>query len=99
MQSRFSTACRVCRIGGDRSYTSYAFREHIWSMGARPAIPPLRHEAPVAYPEWIYTNCQQVEQLRAKLNEWRAVATRYEKTAISFTSGLCLAATLDWKKR
>jgi hypothetical protein len=27
------------------------------------------------------------------------VATRYEKTATSFTGVLCLAATLDWIKR
>jgi transposase len=82
-------------VVGDRGYTSHAFREHIWSMGARPAIPPQRHEAPVACPEWIYTNRHQVERLWARLKEWRAVATRYEKTAISFTGVLCLAATVD----
>jgi transposase len=53
----------------------------------------------VACPEWIYTNRNQVERLWARLKEWRAVATRYEKTAISFTGVLCLAATLDWIKR
>ena len=26
-------------VVGDRGYTSHAFREHIWDMGARPAIP------------------------------------------------------------
>ena len=30
--------------------------------------------------------------------KWRAVATRYEKTASSFMGILCLAATLDWIK-
>ncbi len=86
-------------VVGDRAYTSHRFREHIWSIGARPAIPPQRHEAPVACPEWIYTNRNQVERLWARLKEWRAVATRYEKTAASFMSVLCLAATLDWLKR
>jgi hypothetical protein len=42
------------------------------------AIPPQRHEAPVACPEWIY-NRNVVERLWARLKEWRAVATRYEK--------------------
>ena len=32
------------------------------------------------------------------LKEWRAVATRYEKTAVSFASVLRLAATGDWIK-
>ncbi|EHP83757.1 IS5/IS1182 family transposase, partial [Methylorubrum extorquens] len=39
-----------------------------------------------------------VERLWARLKEWRAVATRYEKTAVSFAGVLCLAATLDWLK-
>jgi transposase len=37
-----------------------------------------------------------VEDLWARLKEWRAVATRYEKTARSFLSVLDLAATMDW---
>jgi hypothetical protein len=32
------------------------------------------------------------------LKEWRAVATRYEKTAASYLGVLCLAATADWLK-
>ena len=86
-------------VVADRGYTSHRFREHIWSLGARPAIPPLRHEAPVACPEWIYANRNRVERLWARLKEWRAVATRYEKTAASFMGVLCLAATMDWLKR
>ena len=82
-------------IVADRGYTSHRFREHIWDLGARPAIPPLRHEAPVACPGWIYRNRHRVENLWARLKEWRAVATRYEKTAPSFLGVLCLAATAD----
>jgi len=32
----------------------------------------------------------------AKLKEWRAVATRYDKTAASFTGTLHLAAAFHW---
>ena len=85
-------------VVGDRGYTSHSFRDHIWSIGARPAIPHQRHEAPVACPEWIYNNRNRVERLWARLKEWRAVATRYEKTATSFAGVLFLAATLDWLK-
>jgi transposase len=67
--------------GADRGFSSHAFREHIWERGARPAIPSKQNEAPVACPEWIYTNRNQVERLWARLKEWRAIATRYEKTA------------------
>ncbi|WP_244540092.1 transposase, partial [Methylobacterium sp. 13MFTsu3.1M2] len=54
---------------------------------------------PVACPDWIYNNRNQIERLWARLKEWRAVATRYEKTAASFIGVLSLAAALDWLKR
>ena len=85
-------------VVGDRGYASHTFRQHIWERGARPAIAAKRNEAPVACPEWIYTNRNIVERLWARLKEWRAVATRYEKTAASFTGVLHLAAALDWIK-
>ena len=76
-------------VVGDRGYTSHHFREYIGRMGARSAIPPQRHKAPVACPEWIYTNRNRVERLWARLKGLRAVATRYEKTASSFMGVLC----------
>lgn len=85
-------------VVADRGYTSHALRTQIWEMGARPAIPAQRHEAPVACPAAIYNNRNAVERLWARLKEWRAVATRYEKTAASFAAVLCLAAALDWLK-
>lgn len=83
-------------VVGDRGYSSHAFRELIWDLGARPAIPSKRNEEPLACPEWIYNNRNRVERLWARLKEWRAIATRYEKTASSFLGVVNLAATLDW---
>ena len=85
-------------VVGDRGYSSNAFRDLIWSKGARPAIPTRRNEAAVACPDFIYNNRNLVERLWGRLKEWRAVATRYEKTAASFMGVLCLAATADWLK-
>jgi transposase len=85
-------------VVGDRGYASHAFRQHIWERGARPAIPSKRNEAPVACPDWIYNNRNIVERLWSRLKEWRAVATRYEKTASSFMGVLALAAACDWLK-
>jgi len=86
-------------VVADRRYSSHAFRQHVWDMGARPAIPSKRNEGAVACPDWIYTNRNLVERLWARLKEWRAIATRYEKTACSFMGVLSLAATMDWLKR
>ena len=85
-------------IVADRGYASHAFRDLIWSLGARPAIPPKRTDASVACPDWIHVNRRLVENLWARLKEWRAVATRYEKTACSFMGVLCMAAAMDWIK-
>jgi hypothetical protein len=49
-------------VAGDRGYTSRGFRDHVWTLGARPAILPQRHEAPVACPPWIYNNRNRVER-------------------------------------
>ena len=85
-------------IVGDRGFASDAFREQIWNLGAPPAILPRRTDPPVTCPEWIDNHRHLVENLRARLKEWRAVATRYEKTARSFLGILCLAATADGLK-
>jgi transposase len=86
-------------VVADCGYSSHSFRGHIWSIGAKPAIPAKSNEAPAAYPDWIYTNRNVVERLWSRLKEWRAVATRYEKTASLFMGILCRAAALDWLKR
>ena len=82
-----------------RGSSSHVFREHLRARWAAPVIPPRRNEAPVACPAWAYNNRNMVERLWARLKEWRAVATRYEKTAASFMGVLCLAAALDWIRR
>ena len=67
-------------------------------MGARPAIPTKRNEAPVRCPDLIGRPRNEVERLWGRLKEWQAVATPYEKLAQSFVGILCLAATVDWVK-
>jgi hypothetical protein len=63
-------------IVGDRGFASDAFRERLWNLGAPPAIPPRRTDPPLACPEWIHNNRHFVENLWARLKEWRAIATR-----------------------
>jgi transposase len=47
---------------------------------------------------WIYQNRNLVERFWSRVKEWRAVATRYEKTERSFMGVLCMATTMDWLK-
>jgi transposase len=80
----------------DRGYSSHALRQAIWGLGSIPAIPTRKNEAPVACRTWIHANRERVERLWSRLKEWRAVATRYDKTARSFLGVLSFAATFDW---
>jgi transposase len=43
-----------------------------------------------------YRRRHKIENMWAKLKEWRPVATRYDKTATSFSGGLYLAAAFQW---
>jgi len=79
----------------DRGYASNWFREDLWSRGARLVIPPKRNDPPVSYPKWAYGHRHRIETLWVRLKEWRAVPTRYEKTATSFISVICIAAATD----
>src|ERR687894_498432 len=97
-RSRGGYGTKACVIA-DGQRRAIAFRQQIWEAGARPAIPTKRNEPVLACPDWICTNRNVVERLWARLKEWRAVATRYEKTAASFIGVLCLAATIDRLKR
>jgi hypothetical protein len=62
---------------------------------AKPAIPSTSNEAPARCPHWIHRHRNEVVRPWARLKEWRAVATRYEKPARSFLGVLCLLATTE----
>ena len=80
----------------DRGYSSHDLRMAIRDLGSKPAIPTRRNEAKVVCPDWIHVHRERVERLWGRLKEWRAVATRYEKTAGSYLGVLNLAAVFDW---
>ena len=91
-------ARRATWVVADRGYASHAFREHIWNLGARPAIPPKRNEAPVACPE---LDLQQPQPRRAALGPAEGMAGRrnpLREDRLLFMGVLCLAAALDWLK-
>uniref|UniRef100_UPI0016517DE4 transposase n=1 Tax=Komagataeibacter xylinus TaxID=28448 RepID=UPI0016517DE4 len=80
-------------IGCDRGHAPHIFRAYLSSRGSRPVIPSRKNVPPVACPKWAYRHRFLVKNLYAKFKEWRAVATRYEKTAASFLFVILIAAT------
>src|SRR4051812_12892858 len=54
-------------IVADRGLACDAFRERIWDLGARPAIPPKRTDAPVAEPARVFREARRLE----KMERWQ----------------------------
>jgi transposase len=88
---------RIRRVVCDRGYSAEPWRAAIRAAGAEPVVPghPTHRRTP-AYDRPAYRRRHRVENLWARLKEWRAIATRYDKTKASFLGAVHLAAALDW---
>lgn len=48
------------------------------------------------YDRFLYKTRHLIENFFAKLKQYRAIATRYDKTAACFLGAIYLAAAIDW---
>ena len=83
------------KLLADKGYDADHFRQRLAEQQAEAVIParskrkhPAHHD-PVAYRE-----CNPVERLWARLKDYRRVATRYDKRADTFLSGVLIAAVV-----
>ena len=79
----------------DRGYDAEArVLAPLREAGKEAVIPPKRHrKAPRAYDRDLYRDRHLIENFFAKLKQFRAIATRYDKTKCSFLGGVYLAAS------
>jgi len=81
----------------DKGYDSDAVRETLLLRGILPIIPPkANRREPVSCDYRRYRDRNQVERLFNRLKQFRRIATRYDKTAMSFLGFLALAAVRVW---
>ncbi|WP_247882102.1 IS5 family transposase [Brucella intermedia] len=79
----------------DRGYDSKSFREALQAKGIEPCIPSSRsRKVPYSYDKVLYKKRHKVENLFAKLKDWRRIATRYDRCAHTFFSVICIAAAV-----
>ena len=85
-----------CLIG-DAGYDADRIRRELLLRGVLPVIPanPARKE-PVPLDRELYRLRNRVERLVNRLKQFRAVATRYDKTAESYLALVQLAASRLW---
>lgn len=82
----------------DKAYDADArVIEPLQRAGKTVVIPPKRNrKAPRAYDQHVYKARHLIENFFAKLKQFRAIATRYDKTARNFLAAIHLAAAVVW---
>ncbi len=65
--------------------------------GKTTVIPPRRNrKRPASYDKELYKKRHRIENFFSRLKDFRAIATRYEKSARNFLAGVYLAAAIIW---
>ncbi len=78
---------------GDRAFGADWLLEDLDGRGAEAVIPPKRNRtAPREHDREMYGWRHLVDSFLPKTREFRAIATRYDKTAASFAAGIHLVA-------
>jgi transposase len=82
----------------DKAYDAdERMREVLKAQGIEPVIPSKSsRQVPIDYDKDLYKARHLIENFFAKLKQYRAIATRYDKTARNFLSAVHLAASVIW---
>ena len=69
------------------------------AAGKTAVIPPKANRKTARhFDREFFKSRHLIENFFARLKLYRAIATRYDKTATSYAAGIAIAATLDWFK-
>lgn len=64
---------------GDKGYESDGFRAALAERGIEACIPPLRHrKVQHHYDKQLYRKRHKIENVFARINYWRRIATHYD---------------------
>ena len=82
----------------DKAYdANERMRAVLKAQDIEPVIPSKSSRTePIDYDKHLYTARHLIENFFAKLKQYRAIATRYDKTARNFLSAIHMAACVIW---
>ena len=81
----------------DRGYDANRLRQRLAALGAEAVIPSTRSRLQaIPYDRHIYQERNLVERFFNKIKHYRRIATRYEKTAVSFAAMLFVVGAMIW---
>lgn len=85
----------VQELIADKGYDADWFRQALVDRNIKPCIPPRAgRTATIFFDKTTYKLRHKIENLFAKLKDWRRIATRYDRCAHTFFSAICIAATV-----
>lgn len=83
------------KLLADRGYDADHLRKRLVERNAEAVIPTTTsRKRPIPYDVVAYRQRNTVERLWARLKDYRRVATRYDKLAANFLSGVALATAI-----
>jgi transposase len=78
----------------DRGYDADWLRKALRVKGIAPCIPPRKNRRRrIRYDKKLYKQRHKVENMFAKIKDWRRIAMRYDRCAHTFFSAICIAAS------
>ena len=101
---------RPVLLRADKAYSARRHRQHLRRRGIKAVIPEPADQAghrrrrgsaggrPVSYDRVEYRGRNVIERGIGHLKNWRGLATRYDKRALTYRGGLTLAAVLAWTR-
>ena len=83
----------------DRAYDSNDLRDFLAGRGTEAVIPGKKNRIiPIEHDRHIYKERNFVERFFNRLKQFRRIATRYEKLAVTFMGAIVMAGILMWLK-
>lgn len=97
-------------VRGDKAYSSRAIRSHLRARRIKAVIPEPEDQKghrkrrgshggrPVSLDTVDYKNRNVIERHYCHIKQWRGLATRYDKRAVTYRAAVTLNAVIAWTK-
>jgi transposase len=101
---------RPLLLRADKAYSARRHRQHLRRRGIKTVIPEPADQAahrrrrgsaggrPISYDPAEYRGRNVIERGINLIKQWRALASRYDKHALTYRGGIVLAAILAWTR-
>ena len=90
-------AVKAKALLADRGYDADWFRDALREKGIEPCIPSKKNrKTDLPYDKTLYKQRHKVENMFARLKDWRRIATRYDRCAHTFRAAITIAAIAIW---